>query len=64
MCAGQPTYHAKAFADDGGGVLKQALGSETMKRVEAAYDWSCAHLSAALQDCAADSNERFIADTG
>ena len=64
MCAGQTTYHAKAFADDGVVVLKQALGSETMKRVEAAYDWSCAHLSAALQDFAADSNERFIADTG
>ncbi len=35
-----------------------------MALVEAAYAWSHAHLSAALQDFAAEAKERFIADTG
>ncbi len=56
--------HARSFRDDGVVILKQALDAKTMALIEAAYDWSHAHLSAALQDFAAGPKERFIADTG
>ena len=64
MSRGQFASRAKAFADDGVVVLKQALGAQTIELIETAYAWSQAHLTAALQDFAADSSERFIADTG
>lgn len=64
MFANPFAQHAPAFRDDGVVILKQALDADTMARVRAAYDWSHAHLSAALQDFAAGPEERFIADTG
>jgi len=56
--------HAPSYREDGVVILKQALDAKTMRLIEAAYAWSHVHLSAALQDFAAGSTERFIADTG
>lgn len=64
MSANPFSNHAASFQDDGVVILKQALDAKCLALVEAAYAWSHAHLSAALQDFAADPKERFIADTG
>jgi len=64
MSANQFSNHAQSFRDDGVVILKQALDAKTMALIEAAYAWSHTHLSAGLQDFAADTKERFIADTG
>ncbi len=64
MSIGPLSALAPSYRDDGVVILKQALDATAMAAVEAAYDWSHAHLSAALQDFAAGAKERFIADTG
>ena len=64
MAANEFSKHARRFQEDGVVILKRALDPKTMALVEAAYGWSHAHLTAALQDFAAGPQERFIADTG
>ena len=64
MSDNQFSDHAQSCMDDGVVILKRALDAKTLELVEAAYAWSHAHLSAALQDFAADPKEHFIADTG
>jgi ectoine hydroxylase-related dioxygenase (phytanoyl-CoA dioxygenase family) len=64
MSTTQFINHAQSYRDDGVVILKQAFDTKTMGLIEAAYAWSHAHLSAALQDFAAGSQELFIADTG
>lgn len=64
MPAGDYSDHAGAFQRDGVVILKGALDADAMALIEAAYDWSHAHLTGALQDFAAGPEERFIADTG
>ncbi len=64
MSMNQFSKHAQSYRDDGVVILKQALDAKTMGLVEAAYAWSHAHLSAALQDFSAGPQERFYADTG
>ena len=64
MSANRFSSHARSYRDDGVVILKQALDAKTMALIEAAYAWSHTHLSAGLQDFAADPQERFIADTG
>jgi hypothetical protein len=64
MSVDQFSNHAQSYRDDGVVILKQALDAKTMGMIEAAYAWSHTHLTAALQDFASDSQERFIADTG
>ena len=43
--------------------MKEVLDAATMTKVTAAYEWSHAHLTGALQDFSASEAETFIADT-
>ena len=43
--------------------MKEVLDAATMTKVTAAYEWSHAHLTGALQDFSASGAETFIADT-
>ncbi len=58
------TSHSTRYGDDGVAVLKGVLDEPTLELVEAAWAWSAARNSPALQDFSAREDEEFIADTG
>jgi hypothetical protein len=43
--------------------MKDVLDTAAMAKVTAAYEWSHAHLTGALQDFSSSRAETFIADT-
>ena len=51
------------YAEHGVVFMKRALDEAAMTKVQAAYEWSHAHLTGALQNFAASQDETFIADT-
>jgi len=51
------------YNDHGVVFMKGVLDAATMTKVTAAYEWSHAHLTGAMQDFSASGGETFIADT-
>ena len=51
------------YGEHGVVFMKEVLDAATMTKVTAAYEWSHAHLTGALQDFSVSGTETFIADT-